>query len=206
MSREEKSERSQRLVLDAALRLFSRHGYGATTMRQIAAVAGISTGAVYHHFPDKETIFHALLDEFFEICDSNRFPFTRVLGGPDVFPDNIEQLGFSARDSVRQYRSYFALIHVDVVEFEGTHIQKFYGDMGERFRRFFEERGQTESVHARLRGGVSATSAILLTTRMFFNYFMLEILFGVAQPFGHDSNVAVAEIADIIRHGVVAKG
>jgi len=205
MSREEKSERSCRLVLDTALRLFSRHGYGATTMRQIAAAAGISTGAVYHHFPDKETIFHALLDEFFEICDSNRFPFTRALGGPDVFPDNIEQLGFAARDSVRQYRAYFALIHVDVIEFEGTHIQKFYGDMGERFRQFFEEHGQTESVRSRLRDGVAPASAVLLTTRMFFNHFMLEILFGVAQPFGRDSNLAVGEIADIIRHGVVGR-
>ena len=36
MQREEKSERSRRAVLDAALYLFSHQGYRATTMRQIA--------------------------------------------------------------------------------------------------------------------------------------------------------------------------
>jgi AcrR family transcriptional regulator len=202
MIREEKSERSRRAVLDSALELFSKNGYGATTMREIASQSGISTGAVYHHFPDKEAIFRALLDEFFAICDTPRFPFTRVLAGPDRFPDNIEQLGFAARDSVRQFRSYFSLIYIDVIEFDGTHIQKFYGEMGARFAQFFESHGQLEDVRARLRPGVSSTSAILLTTRLFFNYFMLEILFGVQQPFGRESNLVVAEIADIIRHGV----
>lgn len=203
MNREEKSERSRRAVLDAALHLFSR-GFGATTMREIATRAEVSTGAVYHHFPDKEAVFRALLEEFFEITDSPRFPFTRVLAGPDLFPDNIEQLGFAARDSVRQFRSYFSLIYIDVIEFGGTHVQKFYGEMGTRFMHFFESHGQLEGVRKRLRPEVSPGSAILLTTRLFFNYYMLEILFGVSEPFGKDSNAVVHEIADIIRNGVCA--
>src|SRR5688572_13057076 len=135
MQREEKSERSRRAVLDAALHLFSHQGYRATTMRQIADRAEVSTGNVYHHFPDKEAIFTELVEEYRQITESDRFPFTRVLRGPDQFPDNIEQLGFAARDSVRQYRSYLALIYVDVIESGGTHIQKFYENMSERFTR-----------------------------------------------------------------------
>jgi AcrR family transcriptional regulator len=205
MQREEKSERSRRAVLDAALYLFSHQGYRATTMREIADRARVSTGNVYHHFPDKDAIFRALLDEYRELTETPRFPFTRVLYGPGSFPENIEQLGFAARDSVRQYRAYLALIYVDVIEFDGTHINQFYQSMAQRFARYFEEAGATEDVAARLRPNVSPTSALLLTTRLFFNYFSLEILFGVHEPFGKDSEQVVAEIADIIRNGICAR-
>jgi AcrR family transcriptional regulator len=174
-------------------------------MREIADRASVSTGNVYHHFPDKEAIFRALIDEYMELVDTQRFPFTRVLYGSEHFPDNIEQLGFAARDSVRQFRAYLAMIYVDVIEFEGTHIQKLYQSMAERFARYFEQQGAAADVSARLRPGVSPTSALLLTTRLFFNYFSLEILFGVHEPFGKNSNDVVKEIADIIRNGVCAR-
>ena len=205
MLREEKSEKSRRAVLDAALHLFSHQGYRATTMREIADRAKVSTGNVYHHFPDKEHIFRELLDEYFAIADTQRFPFRRALYGTGQFPDNIEQLGLAARDSIRQYREYNLLIYVDVIEFGGTHIQKFYGQMAERYTRFFEETGTLDEVRSRLRANVSPTSALLLTTRMFFNYFSVEILFGVDAPFGKDSREVVEEIADIIRNGVCAR-
>jgi AcrR family transcriptional regulator len=205
MLREEKSERSRRAVLDAALHLFSQQGYRATTMRDIADRAKVSTGNVYHHFPDKERIFRELIDEYFSIVDTPRFPFRRVLYGGERFPDNLEQLGFAARDSIRQFRAYNLLIYVDVIEFGGTHIQKFYGEMAERYTRVFAEQGTLDEIQARLRPGVSPTSALLLTARMFFNYFSVEILFGVDAPFGKDSREVVVEIADIIRNGVCAR-
>jgi len=205
MQREEKSERSQRAVLDAALYLFSHHGYRATTMREIAERAGVSTGNVYHHFPDKDAIFLALIDEYMEITSSDRFPFTRVFHQPEQFPDNIEQLAYAARDSVRQYRNYLALVYVDVIEFGGTHIQKFYAGFAEGFTRYYEQQGTTEQISSRLRPGVSPGSALLLTARVFFNFFTLEILFGVPAPFGRPANEVVKELADVIRNGVCAR-
>jgi AcrR family transcriptional regulator len=205
MHREEKSERSRRAVLDAALHLFAEQGYRATTMREIADRAKVSTGNVYHHFPDKETIFRDLLGEYFEVAETHRLPFRRALESIQSFPDNIEQLGLAARDTIRQYRLYHLLIYVDVIEFGGTHIQKFYGEMGERFARMFEEAGTLDKVRSRLRPSVSPVAALLLTTRMFFNYFSVEILFGVNAPFGKDSREVVDEIADIIRNGICAR-
>lgn len=202
MLREEKAERSRRAVLDAALHLFSHQGYRATTVREIAERGRVSTGNVYHHFPDKETIFRALLDEYFAITETAQFPFTRALQTAGQFPENIEELGYAARDSVRKFRPYFALIYVDVIEFDGTHIQKLYGNLGGRFTKFLEQRGELEQLTLRLRANVSPTFALLLTTRLFFNYFSLEILFGVDAPFGQDSNSVVRDIADIIRNGV----
>lgn len=50
-------------VLNAATELFSRSGFAATTMDEIAAAAGVAKGAVYHHFPTKEALFEEVFDE-----------------------------------------------------------------------------------------------------------------------------------------------
>ena len=202
MQREERSERSRRQVLDAALELFSHRGYRATTVRDIAGEANVSTGNLYHHFPDKESIFRTLLDEFWSVTETKRYPFRRALLAGQ-FPDNIEQLGLAARDSVREFRSYIALIYVDVIEFDGTHIRKFYGDMARRYAEILDQDGLRERVQKRLRPGVSPVSAMLLATRIFFNYFTIEILFNVPEPFGKESPEVVSEIADILRNGMV---
>ncbi len=202
MQREEKSERSRRQVLDVALQLFSRHGYRATSVRDIAERARVSTGNLYHHFPDKEAIFNALLDELWEIADSRRFPFRRALLTGE-FPDNLEQLGFAARDSIIEFRQYVALIYVDVIEFDGTHIRKFYGDMAKHFTEVLEENGTLEKMQRRMRPGVSAVSAVMLTMRVFFSYFTIEILFNVPEPFGKNSSEVVKDIADVLRNGMI---
>ena len=72
MRQEERSRLSKEQILEAALRLFSRQGYGGTSIRDIADVAGCSTGNVYHQFPDKETIFRLLLERYAEAIESVR--------------------------------------------------------------------------------------------------------------------------------------
>jgi AcrR family transcriptional regulator len=201
MPRHARAEQSRRQVLDAALRLFSRRGYRATTVRDIADEAGVSTGNVYHHFEDKEQIFRTLLDEFVTIAESKRYPFTRALAN-GRFPDNLEQLALAARESIREFRPYIALIYVDVIEFDGTHIQKFYSGMAQRFTTTLTGGGLQE-IRQRLRSDVSPVSAMLLSSRIFFNYFSLEILFNVPQPFGKDSMQVIREICEILRNGML---
>jgi len=204
MLREDRSERCRRVVLDAALQLFSHHGYGATSVRQIAEEAGVSVGAVYHHFPDKEAMFRALIEEYKQITTEPRFPFFRAIR-TGLFPNNLEQLGYAARDSVRQYRDYQALFLVDVIEFRGDHVREFYAGMAERFSAFVEEqREKGDDMSSRMRQGVSTRSALLLVSRLFFSYFQMEILFGVAEPFGKSSAEMVREVADILRYGIGA--
>ena len=203
MQREEKSERSRRQVLDAALHLFSHNGFRGTSVRDIATRANVSIGNVYHHFPDKEALFNTLLAELWEIADSPRFPFRRALINGQ-FPDNIERLAFAARDSIVEFQTYIALIYVDMIEFEGTHIRKFYGDMARLYARVIQESGQEPLMTEKLRPGVSLVSALLLITRVFFNYFTIEILFRVPEPFGKDQATTIREITDILRKGIEA--
>lgn len=202
MTQEERSEKSRQQILDAALKLFSHKGYGATSVRDIAEEADLSKGNVYHHFPDKETIFRALIDRYFEAMAQPDFPFNRALASGS-FPDNLEEIGLAIREVTRDYREYIALIYVDVVEFEGTHVRKFYANMADRFTMFMKATGMEQELEEKLADGLSPVSAVMLATRIFYNYFTVEILFGVKDHFGKDTDAAVKEIARILRHGML---
>lgn len=54
-----KGEATRQRALDAALALFRRKGFDATTMRDIAQEAGLSLGAAYHYFPSKDALVMA---------------------------------------------------------------------------------------------------------------------------------------------------
>ena len=205
MNQGERSERSKAQILDAALKLFSHKGYGATSVADVAEEAGVSKGNVYHHFSDKETIFRELLDVYFGAMSSPEFPFNRALA-TGTFPENLEQLGRAARETVRDYRAYVALIYVDVVEFDGSHIRKFYAEMAKRFDTFMKAHGMEEELRDKLQDGLSPTSAVMLATRIFYNYFSIEILFGVKDHFGKGTDEVVREISRILRHGMLRNG
>jgi AcrR family transcriptional regulator len=50
-------------LLAAARRLFAERGFVATGREQIAEVAGVSRGALYHHFGSKEQLFRAVVEQ-----------------------------------------------------------------------------------------------------------------------------------------------
>jgi AcrR family transcriptional regulator len=54
-----KGERTRGRILDAALELFREQGYEATTMRAIAAAAGVSLGNSYYYFASKDHLVQA---------------------------------------------------------------------------------------------------------------------------------------------------
>ena len=67
MRRKELGENTRRKILTTAKKLFVEKGYFNTSMRDIARVAGVSTGAVYHHFESKEEIAGHIYRETLEI-------------------------------------------------------------------------------------------------------------------------------------------
>jgi len=48
-------------ILDAAVALFSVHGYDGVSMRRIAEAAGVSKANIYHHFASKQALYFAIL-------------------------------------------------------------------------------------------------------------------------------------------------
>jgi len=205
MIQEERSQRSRAVVLDAALALFSTQGYRATSMREIAEKAGVSTGNVYHHFKDKEAIFLELLDVYWRAIEDPDFPVNKALR-TGSFPENLEAIGLAARESVAQYRPYVTLIYVDVVEFEGSHIRKFYSEMAGRFERFVDLHKDEIKLEGKLRPEVQPASAVMFAFRTFLNHFAVELVFGVPDHYGKSTGEVVGDISHILRHGMLKPG
>ena len=50
-------------LLDAAIRVFANKGFDDASMREIAAEAGLTTGAIYHHYKNKDDLFYDAVKE-----------------------------------------------------------------------------------------------------------------------------------------------
>ena len=59
----EKLEARRRAILDGARRCFARYGYEGATVRRLEEVTGVSRGAIFHHFRDKESLFLAVAED-----------------------------------------------------------------------------------------------------------------------------------------------
>lgn len=57
-----RSQTRRQHILEAAALTFSRHGYRATSVDDIAEASATSKGGIYFHFPNKDAIFLALLE------------------------------------------------------------------------------------------------------------------------------------------------
>jgi AcrR family transcriptional regulator len=58
-----KSDATRARIFQAAMDLFRRQGFDATTMREIAAAAGVAGGAAYYYFDSKDAIVLAFYDQ-----------------------------------------------------------------------------------------------------------------------------------------------
>jgi AcrR family transcriptional regulator len=202
MQQTERSERSRAAILEAALELFSHRGYGATSMRDIASKAGVSTGSVYHHFAEKEAIFQALLEQFQGITQRADFPINVALERALQF-DDFDLLAAAAREVLERWHSHLALFYVDAVEFEGRHIQRFYAELAARFEQFAATNLERLQFETRMRADVPSAAALLFATRAFIYYFSVERIFGVERQLGLDSKEATRMISRILRDGML---
>src|SRR5688500_4173058 len=57
-----RSERTRSALLDTARSRFATDGYAATSTPAIVEEAGVSRGALYHHFSDKAELFQAVVE------------------------------------------------------------------------------------------------------------------------------------------------
>ncbi|AZW19025.1 TetR/AcrR family transcriptional regulator [Bordetella hinzii] len=88
-------------IIHAARRLIARHGYRGTSLNMIAAEVGVSKAALYHHFPDKDTLYRSLIAAGMEHL------FNEVRAGMQAAGDDPrERLYAFMRASVEYYERH----------------------------------------------------------------------------------------------------
>lgn len=58
--REERAEATRTQLIDAAAGLFAEHGFAGVGTEDVVRAAGLTRGALYHHFADKRALFEAV--------------------------------------------------------------------------------------------------------------------------------------------------
>lgn len=120
-------------LLQSALRIFTRKGYAATTVREIVAEAGVAKPALYYYFESKEGIYRVLIQRFManmgSIMDSPPAPDRSVREQLLQLADKIHDIAFQNRDALRlMYGIYYGPpqgapffnfddIHIDFFEY-----------------------------------------------------------------------------------------
>ncbi|WP_344530942.1 helix-turn-helix domain-containing protein [Streptomyces albiaxialis] len=91
--RERQRERTRLALLRESRRLFSERGYAAVGLAELVRAAGVTKGALYHHFPGGKTdLFRAVLEE------AQREVALRVAAAAEAREDPWEQLTAGCRE------------------------------------------------------------------------------------------------------------
>lgn len=118
-------ERKQQL-LEAAERLFTERGYGATRISDICAAAGVAKGLFYWYFPTKESLFA-------ELVRTMRLALRRAQGAAmDPDADPVTRIRQGAEASVRfmaEHQPYFALLDVERTDHAVADVMKEGSDV-----------------------------------------------------------------------------
>jgi AcrR family transcriptional regulator len=125
---------SKKIIMKAAMDLFSSHGYAGANIRKVAEKAGVSVGSIYLYFKNKEELYSSL------IVEKRREMAERTTAAVENARDASQALS----NFVRLYLEY-AMKHR---EFIMLHIREhgFTFDLKEKKQFFLSQRSLIEKI------------------------------------------------------------
>lgn len=111
---QERSKSRRRRLLDAALTVFSEQGYSHTPIEEIARASETSKGGLYFHFPSKQALFLALLDE------SSAALLRRVEDAMATESDPLVRGEIALREVIRAFAEHRLLARLLLIEAAGA--------------------------------------------------------------------------------------
>lgn len=135
MSIQERSKSRRQRLLDAALTVFTEQGYNATPIDDIARASDTSKGGVYFHFPSKQALFLALLQES---SDALLEKVETAMAGE---PDPLRRGEAALRAVIMSFAEHRLLARLLLVEAAGAgrDFNRALTDMHERFAMLIAE-------------------------------------------------------------------
>jgi AcrR family transcriptional regulator len=98
-------EESRRRIVDAALALFARHGYAATTVRMIAEEAGAAQGLLYNYFDGKQALLQAIFEQGMRDVEED----LAAASGAGTPQEALERLIRAAFETLREKTDFWRL-------------------------------------------------------------------------------------------------
>lgn len=145
-------------ILSAAERIFVEHGYEGATIRKIADEVGLSSTALYMHFPDKAAILHEICREAFQALRDQAAAIETSEASPERRLRRILE-GYIAfgLDNPNAYRLAYMSRPVELHDGAQSAARELGQDLFRAFEQVIEEVGAA----GRLRGDTMATAQCL---------------------------------------------
>lgn len=161
----------QEIILDAAAEVFAEMGYSGSNIPSICKRAGVSTGALYKYFKNKESLFRAVLDRGVGIIHSYYDNFETV--DRPVF-DSIRDLFLMQSLVADKYRAYL-IIYIDIGSCSMNTVTDYISDRIENIGRDFfyhliEEGKRRGEINKRIS---SVHAAYMIDNYVMFNVYSL---------------------------------
>jgi AcrR family transcriptional regulator len=107
-------------ILDLAIPLFAQSGYAGVSMREIANVVGIRAASLYHHFPDKQTLYLQAMARAFEDKAQGFAEALTVTGTPEKRLAGFVQIFTSLMSKDPEFR---ALLQRELLDGDETRLK-----------------------------------------------------------------------------------
>ncbi|HEY0427385.1 MAG TPA: TetR/AcrR family transcriptional regulator [Pyrinomonadaceae bacterium] len=187
----------------AAKDLFIKQGFHATSMRDISKQADVSLGNLYNYYETKEAIFESIINRYLTEIDRKLKEMFDEIEEP-LDPSNLHNLGEMVGKLVNENYDFWLLMYIDVLEFQNQHFRKMFEGLAHRFRYIFAEKFDEAKRNGDLRTGVDPAVAFTAAYMQFFNYFLVEKLFGGNSHFGLSDEQALNSLTKIFSYGVLS--
>jgi AcrR family transcriptional regulator len=173
----------RRAIEDAASDLFRRHGYAATSVRDIARALDIQGASLYAHVASKEDVLWAIVDRV-----ASRFELAAgsVLAGTDDADATLRRL----------VRAHVEVVTGDVGEAQ-VFIHEWRHLSGERRAAVLERRDAYEAAFRGVIADGIATGIFAMTDPTMAATFLLTALNGIPTWYRADGPVSPAQLADL---------
>lgn len=195
-------ERKKGRIEDAAQQLFIRQGFHATSMRNIAARAGTSLGNLYNYYPTKEAILGSIISKYQQVVDDRLRSMFDEIEDP-LNPDDLKRFARLVKQMVNEHHEFWLLMYIDVLEFENQHFRKMFENLAQKLRHRFAKPFAEWKKSGALHDGVDPAIGFTAAYMQFFNYFIVEKLFGGNLHLGISDEQAINSLTDIYSRGIL---
>jgi len=193
-------EKNKIQIRRAALHLFTRKGFHGTSVREIAARAGVSIGNLYTYYDTKEGIFIDLVNHMGRKMETIRqeelLPLMESLD-----QESLRELARAIGRVVAENLDYWRLMYIDVVEFRHKHFIHSFREIAGGLRSYAKAVIHHSSVA--FPEGVDPSLAYTAIYLQFFTYFLAEELFGARRHLGMSNEEAVDQLVLLYTGGRV---
>jgi AcrR family transcriptional regulator len=195
-------EKKKGRIEEAARQLFISQGFHATSMRNIAARAGTSLGNVYNYYRTKEEILESIIGRYQKVIDGRLRAIFDEIEEP-LEQESLIRFGRQIKEMVNAHHDFWLLMYIDVLEFENQHFRKMFEGLVHNLRRRFATQFAELKKQGRVRPDVDPAVGFTAVYMQFFNYFLVEKLFGGNRHFGISDERVIKQLTDIYCRGLL---